>query len=137
MHHSVSCGKPARGRVLVIDDEPLIGLLLQRMLGTEHDVVATVDAREALRMLDRGERFDVVISDLMMPGMTGAALHTALRASHPDVAATMVFLTGGATTPESRAFVQSVANVVVEKPPNISSLRTLVRSRIQGRAPQV
>ena len=65
-----------RGRVLVVDDEPMIGAAIQRTLlarprGGHHDAAP----REALGRLRQGERFDVILCDLMMPQMTGMDLH--------------------------------------------------------------
>jgi DNA-binding NtrC family response regulator len=62
---------PARGRVLVVDDEVFIVQLLERMLGREHDVMSTTSPLEALEWIRQGRRFDVIPADVMMPGVTG------------------------------------------------------------------
>ena len=66
--------------------------------------------------LARGERFDLVVCDLMMPGLTGMECHEALRTSRPELARSMIFLTGGAFTAKARAFLDHVPNVRVDKP---------------------
>lgn len=53
-------------------------------------------ADEALRLIEGGERYDVILCDLMMPVMTGMELHDALSRFAPDQANAMVFMTGGA-----------------------------------------
>jgi PAS domain S-box-containing protein len=88
-----------RGRILVIDDEPMIGELARRVLSADHDVVATTNGSEALSKLSAGERFDAILCDLMMPQMTGMDLHARLLQVAPDQAARLIFLTGGAFTP--------------------------------------
>jgi len=129
----VALGQPARrrGRILVIDDEPMIARLVQRTLSAEHDVVATVRAAEALERLAAGERFDVILCDLMMPQMTGMELHAELCRVDQAQASRMIFLTGGAFTPAARAFLDEVPNQRVEKPFDSKHLRALVNDRIK------
>ncbi len=132
MEHPDSSGgsgshAPERARLLVVDDEPLVGLVIQRAFEDEHDVVLVSSARAALDLLDGGARFDVLLSDLMMPDMSGMALHRALVERHPALARRTVFLTGGAYTPESRDFLDATAVECLEKPFELDALRTLIR----------
>jgi CheY-like chemotaxis protein len=60
----------------------------------------------ALQRITAGERFDIIVCDLMMPQMTGMDLHAALTRAAPDQAARMVFLTGGAFTERARRFLE-------------------------------
>lgn len=116
-----------RTRVLVVDDQELVAKALQRCL-REYDVVALVSAREALERLTSGERFDLILCDLMMPEMPGSALYEALRLLDPMQAERMVFVTGGATTAHGEAFLASVGCPVLRKPFEPSELRALVKS---------
>ena len=64
--------RPTRsGRVLVVDDEQMLCNAIERILGADHDVTTVTSAREALSRLGAGERFDLILCDLMMPEMTG------------------------------------------------------------------
>jgi CheY-like chemotaxis protein len=83
-----------------------------------------------LDRIEKGERFDVIVCDLMMPEMTGMDLHSRLSQSRPADAARMVFLTGGAFTSEAREFLDRVTNQRVEKPFDPPALRALVRDRL-------
>ncbi len=124
--------QPARrGRVLVVDDEPLVCSSIRRMLGREYDVTTATDAREVLTWLDRGDAFDIIFCDLMMPDMTGMDFHAALKASHPTLAGEVVFFTGGAFTPRAKAFLESVPNARLDKPPVPQNMRALIRERLQ------
>ena len=114
-----------RARVLVVDDEPLIGATLARVLSA-HEVIAVHSAREALVRIGAGERFDAILCDLMMPDMSGMDLHASLAGSAPETAGRMVFLTGGIFTPAARAFADSIPNPMVEKPFDAGALRALV-----------
>jgi ligand-binding sensor domain-containing protein/signal transduction histidine kinase/CheY-like chemotaxis protein len=121
-----------RGRVLVVDDDPLVASSLRRSLAREHEVEVMTSARQALEKLAHPETvpYDVVLCDLMMPDMTGMELHEALLARSPLAAGRMVFVTGGAFTPSSQAFLERVGNVRLEKPFEPEKLRELVRSRV-------
>ncbi len=122
-----------RARVLVVDDEPMVQRAVQRTLAAEHDVVAVSSGREALRLVEGGQRFDVIFCDLMMPEMTGLELYAALTAEAPAQAAQMVFLTGGVTSEGMRAFLEGVANLTIEKPFDPRMLFDIVAERVGTR----
>jgi signal transduction histidine kinase len=109
-------GAARRAQVLLVDDEPAVCKAIQRMLSLHHDVTATSSGREALDRVAAGERFDVIVSDLMMPEVTGMDLHEELARRAPEQARRMVFLTGGAFTPRAREFLEAVPNPRVDKP---------------------
>jgi CheY-like chemotaxis protein len=81
-----------------------------------HEVASTSSPGEALERLRSEPLFDVVLCDLMMPGMTGMQLHDELLRVRPEIAERMVFMTGGAFTPEAREFLARVPNRCLEKP---------------------
>ncbi|HEX8789983.1 MAG TPA: response regulator [Polyangiaceae bacterium] len=114
-----------RARVLVVDDEPVLGRAISRGL-REHDVVVVTTGNDALALFESGERFDVVLCDLMMPSMPGFDLHDQLRLLAPDQADRMVFMTGGATTTRAREFVASRSDVVLQKPVSMDTVRETV-----------
>jgi CheY-like chemotaxis protein len=78
-------------------------------------VVAVASGKAALARLDDGERFDLVLCDLLMPEMTGLDLHARLRADYPDQAARVVFMTGGVGQ-ESRDAAARLSVTVLDKP---------------------
>ncbi|MGD0675756.1 MAG: ATP-binding protein [Polyangiaceae bacterium] len=115
-----------RRRVLVIDDEKLVGLAIARSLSEDNDVAVATEAREALARIAGGDEFDVILCDLMMPIMTGMDLYAEIMRSTPQMANRLVFMTGGAFTPRARAFLESVNNPWLEKPLDMGKLRSLV-----------
>jgi PAS domain S-box-containing protein len=125
----------ARGRVLIIDDEPAIGRVMCRVLQKEHDVFVLTDARDALPRIAAGERFNVVLCDLMMPGITGMDFFDALRESAPEVARRVVFVTGGAFTVRAEEFLRVTTNATVAKPVDPTALRRIVADYV-GSEPQ-
>ena len=119
----------ARRRVLVVDDDELVLTSLERILSGEHEVTSTRTAADALRRCEAGERFDVILCDLMMPEMTGIDLRRELLRVAPDQAARMMFITGGAFTESAQQFLAETRVVHVEKPFDPLALRALVRNR--------
>jgi two-component system, cell cycle sensor histidine kinase and response regulator CckA len=122
-----------RARVLVIDDEPLVGKLVARLLEKAHDVTVTESGRQALGLIESGTEFDVVFCDLMMPEMTGMAVYEAVLARAPKLAARFVFMTGGAFTASARDFLEQVAQQHVEKPFRGAAIEDAIR-RVLGTA---
>jgi two-component system cell cycle sensor histidine kinase/response regulator CckA len=124
----------AQGRIMVVDDEPIVCFSLERLLSTEGEVVAITSARQALALIRAGERFDVIFCDLMMPEMDAPILFEEIRRVAPAQAERMVFVTGGAFTVRAREFLESVPNQRLGKPFDVEALVELVRSRISAAA---
>jgi CheY-like chemotaxis protein len=123
-----------QARVLVIDDQEAVGRALERTL-RGCDVVVLTSATEALERVVGGERFDVILCDLMMPEVTGSELYDEILRQVPDQAARMIFITGGATTDQARKFLDHVALPVLAKPFDPAALRDLVRQVLLGQFP--
>jgi signal transduction histidine kinase len=121
-----------RARVLVIDDEPMIGRTMELVLSDEHDVVAMTSGRAACDRLVEGESFDVVFCDLMMPDMSGMDIYAELVEKAPTLLPRVVFLTGGAFTPSAHAFLESTPNQRIHKPFDLSLIRDVIRSRLSS-----
>jgi len=79
-----------------------------------------------------GERFDVIFCDLMMPSFSGIEVHQALSASNPEQAARIVFVTGGVFSERTASFLESVANVQIEKPFTFETIRSIVQDYLKG-----
>ncbi|HEY1556289.1 MAG TPA: response regulator [Kofleriaceae bacterium] len=120
-----------RGRVLVIDDEETLAQAMRRYLALEHEVEAMTSARTALDLIEAGQRFDVILCDVMMPNITGMDFHTTVRALEPALAERIVFVTGGAFTQTAREFLDRVSNRRIEKPFDLKALRALVNEMIR------
>ena len=106
---------PPRGRFLVVDDEAFILKLYPRYLGRDQ-CVTSASGREALELFRRGERFDAILCDLMMPQTSGMDVYEELLRIAPDQAARMIFVTGGAFTDRARHFLQELKNPTLDKP---------------------
>ena len=116
-----------RARILVIDDFPVFGRTISRAL-TDHDVTVVSRAEEAFALLATSERFDVVLCDLLMPEIGGRGVFERLKAEWPDLASKLIFMTGGAFTPESREFLAQSPQPILTKPFTADELRAAVRA---------
>jgi signal transduction histidine kinase len=125
-------GAEARGRILVIDDVPAIGRTIMDAL-PDHDVTVVSRAAEAFVLLSRGETFDVILCDLMMPQLGGRDVLERLEAEWPHLAPAMIFMTGGAFTAEAREFLGRAKETVLAKPFSIDQLRMTIMMHLQAR----
>jgi CheY-like chemotaxis protein/anti-sigma regulatory factor (Ser/Thr protein kinase) len=120
-----------RCRILVVDDEPMMGIAITRVLAAEHDVHTLTRGREMLDKLAAGERFDLLICDLMMPEVTGMELFEEIHRLYPAQSEKMIFMTGGAFTARARAFLDETKCPTIDKPFNPKDLRAKVNARLR------
>jgi two-component system, cell cycle sensor histidine kinase and response regulator CckA len=118
--------EPAPSRILIIDDEPLLGQTLLYAFKGRHDVSICTSGREALSRLETDTAFDLVLCDLMMPDVNGAAVYASVQRDHPALAERFVFMTGGAFTARAREFLSQHAGAQLEKPFNIADIEKLL-----------
>ena len=119
-----SPASPARARILLVDDDPMITELVVDMLGMEgYDVDNGI---EALQKLER-ERYDLIITDLHMPKLDGSGFYRELGQRKLHSLKRIIFLTGTTGVSEEHRFVQESGVPVLLKPFNVSDLIELVR----------
>lgn len=116
-------------RVLVVEDEDAVAAGLRLLLEQEYQVDVASTGQEALAKLSSGA-FDAVLCDLMMPGMSGIELFRILASTRPGLEEKLVFMTGGAFTPEAEAFLDEIKNPRVEKPFDFASVDQLLRQAV-------
>jgi CheY-like chemotaxis protein len=110
-------------KILIVDDDTSVREALADTLTEDgHAVRAAAGGREALALLDGGERVDLVITDLGMPGMTGWELARALRTRWPDLPVGLIsgWTSSADFSPEEASHVA----FVVAKPYTLGALRT-------------
>ena len=120
----------SRRRVVVIDDEPLVGRSIRRAL-RGHDVEVFASGAEAIERLCSDAAFDLVFCDLMMPEVSGMEVYREVTAKLPESASRFVFMTGGAFTPDAREFLETASVVCLEKPFELRQIRELVVDRAE------
>ncbi|HET7826954.1 MAG TPA: ATP-binding protein [Anaeromyxobacter sp.] len=117
---------PPRARILVVDDEELVAEAIERILSSDHDVVAVGSGRDALRRLGDGSRFDAVVCDLLMPEMSGADFWAELHRRDPTLAACTILVTGAGLLDEARTAMGAFSGPIVEKPFTAGDLREAI-----------
>ena len=115
-----------RGRILVVDDEPALGGMIERMLAEDFDVDVVTDGRQGLTRLCEGRDYQTILCDIMMPEMTGMELYALAAQKRPGLERRFVFMTGGAFTPRATDFLATVRNRRLEKPFDLAALRAIV-----------
>jgi CheY-like chemotaxis protein len=120
--------RPAR--ILVIDDGTIVGAELADSLSCDQ-VVAVECGEDALALLTAGQSFDLILCEVMMPGMSGPELLSCLEADHPAQAERLVFMTDRIVTPVVQYLLEGVHNVCLERPFDLEGLRSLIERRIR------
>ena len=102
--------------ILVIDDEQPVLLSMQRMLaGFGMKVECLSDPATAVERILATD-VELILCDLMMPGMTGMAIYREVLARRPDIAVRFTFVSGGPSSEEARAFAHAHADRMIAKP---------------------
>ena len=122
--------KIPRGQILVVDDDPMVRNVTRKALEREFSVHSPEAPEQALALVQGGMEFDLILCDLLMPGLTGMELHARLLESHPDQARRMVFVTGGTFMPEAMEFLDRTSNPRLEKPFSLAQLRQILREQL-------
>jgi two-component system NtrC family sensor kinase len=125
-------GPRAGVSVLLVEDEPLVGDMMEDLLRLDgHQVDRAVNGREALERLARGS-YELIISDVRMPDLSGPAFHQELRRRDPALARRVIFVTGDAMSPETRGFLEQGGLAYLQKPFEIADFQAAVRRGLQG-----
>jgi two-component system NtrC family sensor kinase len=126
----------ARAALLIIDDEQAAAVFAQRALkfrlGCRADIVA--NGRYAIKSLET-EDYDVIISDVRMPGMNGWQLFEWLTARRPELVSRLMFTTGDASGSELHTRIAKLGIRILQKPFTISALEHEVRRLLALRLP--
>jgi CheY-like chemotaxis protein len=115
--------RPAR--ILIVDDEESLVRVLQRIF-RDYDTLVNTRAQGALDRIVIGERFDLILSDVAMPRMSGCDLYDEIRRVAPEQAARMVFVTGGFADARTEKSLTATGQPVLTKPFNPTGLRSFV-----------
>ena len=122
-----------RPRALIVEDDDLLRELLSAVavdLGCR--VVACADPREGVKEAGRGW-FDLIVSDVRLPGAPDGFLYRELAARNPDQAARVVFVTGDLMNPETRAFIGESGRPAIAKPFGLPELKRCLSAVLADR----
>ena len=118
-----------RQRVLLIDDEPHLGITLATGLRDHADLVSVRSGEEAIQALLADDGFDLILCDLMMPGVTGMDVFEQMVRQRPALRGRFVFTTGGAVTERARAFIEQMPDQRLDKPFRLEQVEALLQRR--------
>lgn len=123
-------GKAARPRVLLVEDEPIIGYATMADLADQgFDLVLCFNGRDGLAVA-RAEPFDLVVTDLEMPGMSGLDMIVALRLAGATMPIILTTAVPKASLPEPG---NAVYDRVLSKPYRSAEIATIARCMIDSR----
>jgi CheY-like chemotaxis protein len=124
---SIASAVPARKRVLVADDDAAVCSLLALVLRPVAHVTTVHDAESALALLVQEPPFDAIISDFMLPGISGLEFVRRVRAAEPRVHKTPILMISG----HDRASIdvrahEAGADAFLNKPFTLAQLRQTI-----------
>ncbi|MBA3015386.1 MAG: response regulator [Proteobacteria bacterium] len=120
---------PIKQTILVVEDHPATRRLLQDILGKEYQVITTGDGAKALPLINENPSIDLILLDIIMPGLNGYEVCESLKTSERTRDIPVIFLTVlEEDHDEARGFKAGVADYII-KP--ISRLRLLARIKNQ------
>ena len=111
-------------KILIVDDEPVIGELLTYGLQRQYEVTFANDGASAIGHLHRRQDWDVILCDMMMPKTSGMQVYQECKDLVPSLLPRFVFMTGGASTKEAVDFIKANTPKVLEKPFTLRTIRT-------------
>ncbi len=113
-------------KLLIIDDnKEILNALYDFFSKKKYDVVSASDGLDGLKLLETEKQgFDLVITDLVMPNISGVGLISIIKKKFPDTP--VIAITGWGEHPEALA-TEAQADRILEKPFELSELDTLIR----------
>ena len=124
----------SRGRLLFIDDEADLCEVMKEALVDSHDVTATTSARQALALIDAGQRFDLILCDIRMPEMTGLDFAARLQTDCPDQASHLVLMSGGQARARVPGAPATLPRPLLAKPFELGQVVSLLGQALRGEA---
>jgi PAS domain S-box-containing protein len=121
------------GRILVIDDEPVVQQFLTEVLSGEgHEVETADNGEDALEKLE-SEDYDVILVDVKLPGMSGIEIYKHLQRVAKPLARRVVFITGDVMGEDTMAFLSKAKARYITKPFNTERLRKDIQTVLSQR----
>jgi len=115
------------GRVLIVEDQPEVAQLVQRLIAPAgYEITVATDALTAVTQVAAGAQPDLLITDVVMPAMTGPELAAALRTHHPELP--VLYMSGYTAASLGPQLHLDANSMLVEKPFTRSTLLAAIRS---------
>jgi CheY-like chemotaxis protein/anti-sigma regulatory factor (Ser/Thr protein kinase) len=119
---------------LVVDDEPnVLALLKMIMTRNGYEVVTASNGQQALERI-AVRSYDVILSDMRMPGMDGRKFFETVKKQNPALAHRIVFVTGDTVSPDTQEFFEETGNRWLSKPFRIAQITDTVNEVLKKQA---
>ena len=116
--------------ILVVDDDDIIRDTLCELLSSDHQCLAASTAEDALREL-QAQTFDVVLTDISMPGLSGSELLTRVRSLYPDTR--VIIVSGHGDQDEAQSLINRGAFDYLLKPFRLEVVEESVKRALKQR----
>jgi len=120
-------------RILVVDDEESILIVVSRVLRRQGYYVDGVISGEAALDNMAKASYDLILSDLRMPGMSGAKFFQRAKVIYPDIGSKVIFTTGDIVHNDMQDFLDQIGAPCLTKPFEVVELLTAVRQKIDSK----
>jgi len=125
--------RPAKPRILVVDDEEMVAFMLAELLKLlGYEPIVCNDPLRALAMLEEND-YDLVLSDFRMPEMDGREFYQTAVARNPTLAKRIIFLTGDTKAEDVADFLSSSGALYLGKPFELTAVRRTVTQALAAR----
>ncbi len=121
---------PRKKTILVVEDDPdVLSTVVKQLEYLGYNVITASDGMEGMKKLETGD-YDLVITDIVMPFISGVGVVTALKEKMPHIP--VIAMTGYGKEPEAAA-MEKKADIVLAKPVSMAELKANVSALITSR----
>ena len=115
-HQTIQVDTASVGRILVVDDEPLIRQIVAKGLTDDYGLVDQAPSGEVALDMILNSHYDCILLDLKMPGISGKEVFERTASYDHRIADRIVIMTGDTANPETASFLSNISNTVIHKP---------------------
>lgn len=117
-------------RILVVDDEPTISVICDRVLtGEGFRVDVAGDSNEAQKLI-AGKKYDLILLDIKMPGIDGEEMYEWMKKNHKRSANSVIFTTGSVMTTDVTDFIKHTGRPFLPKPFTPLELTAIIKETL-------
>jgi CheY-like chemotaxis protein/anti-sigma regulatory factor (Ser/Thr protein kinase) len=131
---AVKAKEAVAARILVVDDEPTITQVVKRVLTAEgYEVEAAGTAKEALKLIEDGNRYALMLLDIRMPDMSGIDLYRHLDKTFGSLTKRIIFITGDVLGTDTMDFFSRTRASYITKPFDVEQLKKEIKNKLTQR----
>lgn len=124
-------GESQRQRILIVDDEPINIKLLAGELTADYDVVFALEGEDALEIAGSGESVDIILLDIMMPGLNGYEVCRRLKASPQTLHIPVIFITTMSLEEDETRGLEIGAVDYITKPFSMAIVKARLKTHLE------